>query len=267
MKQETANTWTAGFDFAPGFLPNSTFSLTYYSIDYENRIAQPAADNPFAILVNESEWAPVITRNPSRAQIDAICNNPDYLGSVSACLASSPAAIIDGRLANLASTKTTGLDLQAGDYFSGRWGRVDVGVAGNYVLEFDQAVTDTSPALDIVNTINNPLALRVRGTVEWNRVAPGMPGPGLALAVNYTGGYRNPGSTLAPDVSSWTTLDVRAAYRTREGDGWRSGWEFSINAVNVFNHDPPFVDDLSGYDVYNVQALGRVVSADVSKRW
>src|SRR6185437_7096210 len=138
LKQETANTWMAGFDFAPTFLPNSTFSLTYYSIVYENRIAQPAADDPFAILVNESEWAPVITRNPSRAQIDAVCNRPDYLGSVSACLASSPAAIIDGRLANLASTNTTGLDLQAGGYFSPSWGRVDVGVAGNYVFKFDQ---------------------------------------------------------------------------------------------------------------------------------
>ncbi len=40
-----------------------------------------------------------------------------------------------------------------------------------------------------------------------------------------------------------------------------------MNAVNVLNHAPPFVDDLYGYDVYNVQALGRVVSADVTKRW
>ena len=267
LKQETAKTWTAGLDIAPVFLPNSTFSLTYYSIDYENRIAQPAADNPFAILVDENEWAPVIMRNPSRAQIDAVCNSRDYLGSVATCLASSPAAIIDGRLANLASTKTTGVDLQAVDHFSNSWGRIDVGVTGNYVFKFEQAVTNTSPALDIVDTINNPLALRLRGTAEWNRVAPGMPGLGLTVAVNYTGGYKNPGSTLAPDVSAWTTLDARVSYRTREGGGWLSGLEFSINAVNVLNHDPPFVDDLTGYDAYNVQALGRVVSADVSKRW
>jgi outer membrane receptor protein involved in Fe transport len=267
LKQETANTWTAGFDFAPSFLPSSTFSLTYYSIDYENRIAQPAADNPFAILVNESEWAPVITRNPSRAQIDAVCNSPDYLGSVSACLASSPGAIIDGRLANLASTKTTGLDLQAGDYFRSSLGRVDVGIAGNYVFKFYQSVTDTSPALDIVNTVTNPPALRLRGTVEWSRLAPDRPGLGFTLAVNYSGGYKNPGSTLVPNVSPWTTLDARVVYRTQQDAGWLSGLELSINTVNVFNHDPPFVDEITGYDVYNVQALGRVVSADISKQW
>jgi outer membrane receptor protein involved in Fe transport len=267
LKQETAETWTAGFDLAPLFLPAATFSLTYYSIDYKNRIAQPAADNPFAILVNASEWAPVITRNPSRAQIDAICNSADYQGSVSACLASAPAAIIDGRLANLAAIRTTGIDMQAGDSVSGRWGRIDAGLTANYVLGFDQAVTATSPAVNIADTITNPLALRLRGTMEWNRVGPGMPGPGLSVAVNYTGGYKDPGSTLVPEVSPWVTLDARFVYRTREGGGWLSGMEFSVNAVNVLNHDPPFVDDLFGYDVYNVQALGRVVSADIAKRW
>ena len=267
LKEETAKTWTAGFDLAPTFLPGATFSLTYYSIDYENRIAQPAADNPFAILVNQGEWAPVINRNPSRAQIDGICNSADYFGSVSACLASSTAAIIDDRLANLAATRTTGLDLQAGDTFSGSWGRIDAGVAGNYVFKFDQDVTATSPAVDIVNTINNPLALRLRGTLEWNREAPGMPGSGVSLAVNYTGGYKNPGSTLVPEVSPWTTVDARFVYRTRRGDGWLGGMELSLNAVNVLNHNPPFVDDLTGYDLYNVQAVGRVVSVDISKRW
>jgi len=267
LKQETANTWTAGFDFAPAFLPGSTLSLTYYAIDYEGRIAQPAADDPDAILENENEWAPVINRNPSQAQIDSICNSADYQGSVATCLASSPAAIIDGRLANLAATKTTGLDLQAGDSFSGSLGTMSLGVTGNYVFKFDQAVTGTSPALNIVNTINNPLALRLRGTIAWNRQGPGLPGPGVSLAVNYTGGYKDPGSTLIPNVSPWTTVDVRVLYRTRPSEGLLSGLEFSLNAVNVLNHNPPFVDDFNGYDVYNVQALGRVVAADITKRW
>lgn len=267
LKQETAKTWTAGIDFAPTFLPGATFSLTYYSIDYQNRIAQPAADNPFAILVNENEWAPVITRNPSREEIDAICNSADYQGSVSSCLTSAPAAIVDGRLANLAATDTTGIDLQAADSFTVPWGRIDVGATGNYVFKFDQSVTPFSPAVDIANTITNPLALRMRGTIEWNRQGPGMPGPGFSLAINYTGGYKNPGSTIVPNVSPWTTLDARAAYRTQDSYRWLGGMELSINVVNVLNHDPPFVDDLYGYDVYNVQALGRVVSADISKRW
>lgn len=267
LKQEGAKTWTVGFDFAPNFLLGYTFSLTYYSIDYENRIVQPAADNPLAILANEAEWAPVITRNPSRAQIDAICNSPDYQGSVSTCLDSSPAAIIDGRLANLATTKTTGLDLEAHDSLRGALGTLVLGVTGTYVFNFDQAVAGSSPATNIVNTVSNPLALRLRGTLGWSREGPELPGPGFDLAVNYTGGYKNPGSILVRNVSPWTTVDARVFYRTLPNAGWLRGIEFSLNVVNVFNHDPPFVDDTYGYDIYNLQALGRVVSADVSRRW
>jgi iron complex outermembrane recepter protein len=267
LKQETATTWTAGFDLAPPALPNSTFSLTYYSIDYQDRIVQPAADDPFAILIDAAEWAAVIHRNPSRAQVAAVCNLPDYQGSVSACLASSPAAIIDGRLANLATTRTAGLDMEAHDSFSGAPGTLGAALTANYVFHFDQAVTNTSPATDIVNTISNPLALRLRALLSWNRHGPQLPGPGVDLAVNHTGAYRNPGSALVPDVSSWTTVDVRFVYRTGPQAGWLGGVELSINAVNVLNHDPPFVDDQYGYDSYNVQPLGRVVSAEVSKRW
>ena len=267
LTEETAKTWTAGFDLAPPFLPGSTFSLTYYSIDYVNRIAEPGADNPFAILIDEKEWEAVITRNPTRAQIDAVCNGPYYEGLVSQCLTSSPAAIIDGVLANLSTTQTRGLDVEAHDSLRTALGTVSLDFTGNYVFDFDQAVTDTSPSIDIVNTVANPLALRFRGTVGWSREGPQLPGPAVYLAVNYTGAYKNPGSTLLPDVSSWTTLDLRVLYRTPQGSSWLSGMQFSLNATNLLNHDPPFVDNEGGYDAFNVQALGRVVSVDISKRW
>lgn len=267
LRQETAETWTAGFDLAPPFLLGSTFSLTYYSIEYGNRIAPAGADNPFAVLTEGNEWDAVINRNPTQAQIHAICESPYYQGSVAQCLASSPGVIVSGTLANLSQTRTTGLDAEAHDALSGAAGTVSLDVTANYVLEFDQAVTANTPATNIVNTLTNPLALRLRGTVGWSRQGPALPGPGIDLAVNYTGGYRNPGSVLLPDISSWTTVDLRVVYRTRQGIGWLSGMEFSLNATNVLNEDPPFVDSQYGYDDYNVQPLGRVISADVSKRW
>jgi iron complex outermembrane receptor protein len=157
--------------------------------------------------------------------------------------------------------------VEAHDSLSGALGTLSLDVTGNYVFEFDQAVTDTSPAIDIVNTLGNPLALRLRGTVGWSREGPQLPGPAVDLAVNYTGGYKDPGSTLLPQVSAWTTVDLRVVYRTQQGSGWLSGMEFSLNATNLLNHEPPFVDDENGYDEDNVQPLGRVVSVDISKRW
>jgi hypothetical protein len=267
LKQETAETWTAGFDLAPSLLTGSTFSLTYYSIDYDGRIAQPGADNPFAVLTDQTEWAAVITRNPTRAEITAVCESPYYAQPVSQCLASSPGAIIYGTLANLSTTKTTGLDVEAHDSLSGALGTLSLDVTGNYVFDFDQALTGTSPAVDIVNTVSNPLALRLRGTVGWSRAGPQLPGPAVEVAVNYIGGYKDPGSTFVPNVSPWTTVDLRVLYRTRQDSGWLGGMAFSLNATNLLNHEPPFVDDQIGYDQENVQALGRVVSVDISKRW
>jgi iron complex outermembrane recepter protein len=267
LKQETATTWTAGFDVVPETDPGLKLSLTYYAIDFENQIAAPDAADPFDILIQQNQWAAVITRNPTLAQIAAVCNRPDFQGSVAGCLASSPAAIVDFRLANLGSTRVSGLDLDVHQSVDSRVGRFDFGLNGSYVFHFDQAVTDTSPSVDILNTIGNPLKLRLRATADWNQHHAADSGLGASLAVNFTNGYDDPGSTLLPRIDSLTTVDVQLRYRTRQNAGIWGGMELSLNAVNVFNQSPPFVDDPYGYDTANFQALGRVLSLSLRKKW
>ena len=264
LRQETARTWTAGLDVAPAVGPE--VSLTYYSIHYLNRIEQPGIGDPFGILQHASEWASVITRNPTAAQIAALCESPQLLGTVSSCLASRPAAIVDLRLANLAATRTSGLDLDAHEHFDSRWGHFSFGLQGNYVLRFLQSVAPGSPAVSILDTVANPLALRLRGTAGWSRRGPRQRGWSVHLAVNHTGAYRNPASTKRRSVSAWTSLDVQGGYRMA-GVLQSGATDLSLNVVNVFNHSPPFVDNQFGYDVSNVQALGRVISLDLTERW
>jgi iron complex outermembrane receptor protein len=247
--------------------PDLTFSLTYYSIDYTGQIAQPDAADPFDILTQENQWAGVITRNPTRAQIDAICNRPDFFGSVSNCLASNPTVIVDGRLANLASTQVSGLDLSLHQKIDSGVGRFNFGLQGSYVFHFDQAVTSTSPSVDILNTYGNPLKLRLRATVGWDQHPTEESGLGANLAANFTNAYDNPGSTLLPRIDSLTTIDLQLRYHTPNDSGFLSGMEFGLNAVNVFNQSPPFVDASTGYDVTNFQPLGRVLSLSLRKKW
>ena len=267
LTQETATTWTAGLDLAPESVAGLKVSLTYYAIDYHNRIVQPAADDPFKILVHESEWAAVITRNPTQAQTAAVCNSPDLFGSRADCLSSSPAAIVDMRLANLGATKVNGLDIEAHRSLDSRLGSLGFNLNGSYVLRFARAVTQTSPSTDILNTAGNPLALRVRVGTEWSLHRADLPGPGLSLTINHTGGYRNSASSLMPSVAPWTTVDLQLHYRTPTGDGWWSGTEFVLNGVNVLDRDPPFIDSQYGYDSMNVQPLGRVISLFARKSW
>ncbi len=263
LRQETASTWTAGLDIAPW--RGAQVSLTYYEIDYWNRIEQPASDDPLGILQHQSEWAAVINRNPTAAEIAAICTSQQYIGPVSTCLASRPAAIVDLRLANLATTHTRGIDFEARDHLANRWGHFAFELRGTDVFAFTQAVTPASPAVSILDTVGNPLSLRLRGTLSWSDRGARRPGWAGALSINFTGAYRNPGSTLVPVVPAWTTLDVYLRYRLSPGR--RGQTTVSLNAMNALNHDPPFVDNQFGYDIYNVQALGRVVSLELDQRW
>jgi hypothetical protein len=267
LRQETATTWTAGFDVVPVTDPDLIFSLTYYAINYTGQIAQPAAADPFDILIQENQWAGVITRNPTQAEISAICNRPDFVGSVSSCLASNPAAIVDARLANLASTQVSGLDLNVHQKIDSGVGHFDFGLQGSYVFHFDQAVTSTSPSVDIVNTFGNPMKLRFRATAGWDQHGARDSGFGANVAVNFTNAYDNPGSTLLPRIDSLTTVDLQFRYRTAKGVGFLGGMEFALNAVNVFNQSPPFVDSTYGYDRANFQPHGRVLSLSVRKKW
>jgi iron complex outermembrane receptor protein len=267
LKQETATTWTAGLDVVPAADPELTLSLTYYSIDFTGQIAAPDAADPFGILLQESEWAAVINRNPTRAQIDGICNLPDFATSRASCLTSTPAAIVDFRLANLSSTESSGLDVDVRQRVNSDVGRFDFGLQGTYVFHFDQAVTNTSPSVDILNTYGNPLKLRFRATAGWRQHGAGDSGLGANLAVNFTNAYSNPGSTLLPRIDSLTTLDLRLRYQTPEEAGFLSGVEFALNVVNVLNQSPPFADNENGYDPVNFQPLGRVLSLSVRKKW
>ena len=267
LKQETAKTWTVGLDFVPVADPGLKLSLTYYAIDYEGQITQPAESNPFNILLQEKQWAAIITRNPTQAQIAAVCNRSDFFGSRAACLTSGPAAIVDDRLANLSSTKLTGLDLDIQQTIDTEIGRFDFRLNGSDVFHFDQLITSTSPSTNILNTINNPLKLRFRAFAGWNQSRNGGTGWGASLGVNFTNGYANASSTLLTKIDSLTTFDVQLRYGTRVDAGLWSGLEFTLNAVNVFNQSSPFVDNVNGYDVANFQPLGRVLSLSVRKKW
>jgi iron complex outermembrane receptor protein len=182
-------------------------------------------------------------------------------------LSSTPAAIVDDRVANLATTQTDGLDLNIRQKLSTEVGYFDFGLIGNYVFHFDQAISNTSPGIDILNTYTNPLKFRFRTTAAWDRHLPEESGFGATLAVNFTNSYQNPSSTQLPEINSLTTLDLQLRYHTAENSGWLGGMDFTLNAVNVFNQSPPFADNLYGFDRDNAQPLGRVLGLSVSKKW
>ncbi|HVX90870.1 MAG TPA: TonB-dependent receptor, partial [Candidatus Paceibacterota bacterium] len=267
LKQETARTWTAGIDFAFQSIRDLTLSLTYYSIDYTDRIVSPGLGSPANILLQEDQWASVITRNPSAAAIAAVCDSPYFRGVPSQCKAASVAAIIDFDWRNLAATQVRGIDLKLDDTLDTRYGNFRFALNSGYVLSFEQAVSDTSPMRNVVDTVGNPLAFRFRGSVDWYQHRWDLPGFGASLTIDHSGSYKDVSVLAERDVDAFTSVDLRMSYRTASGAGILSNTEIGLNATNIFNTAPPFVDREDGYDVLNALPYGRVVSFTLQKNW
>src|SRR5205085_9403981 len=69
LKPETATTWSAGFEYAPSFVPGLVATATYFDIDYKNQIN--ALRGTSGILTNPL-YAPFVTLNPSAAEVAAL---------------------------------------------------------------------------------------------------------------------------------------------------------------------------------------------------
>jgi iron complex outermembrane recepter protein len=266
MQEETATTWTAGLDFVPIAVPGLKLSLTYFDVDYEDRIAIPARNEPFEILLHEEQWAAVINRHPTQAQIDAICQRADFVGPGS-CAEAGPSIIIDGRKTNLSETRMRGLDADIGRKWESRIGSLNLQLMGSYIVEFGQRTSATTSIVDVLNTVHNPPALKVRALGGWSQDRTAASGFGASAAINYTRGFRDTQSAVTRKVRPWTTVDLQLSYRSPATSGWPAGMDLMLNAVNVSNTPPPFVDRPDGYDFANAQPIGRTISLEVRKSW
>jgi iron complex outermembrane receptor protein len=266
LKPETARAWTIGADVTLPAAPGFSLSLTYFDIDYQGRI-QPAGPWAGVFLVREKEFASLVTRNPTQAQIDAICSSrkPPLVGG--SCHQPID-VIIDQRFRNITSVRTRGVDVAldySNDTATGKW---VYGLNGTYMVDQQQQITPMAPVVDYVNTVGNPLQVRFAGHVSWSRQHWTV-----QAMVNYTGPYRDPGSVPARSVDSWTTADFNLGYQVDGGQGWLAGTQCNFGIINLFNQRPPFVnqfDPLSGtvgYDAANATVLGRQVSLQLVKRW
>lgn len=267
LEEESSSTWTAGIDITLPAVPQSSLSVTFYSIDYTNRIVLPGLPSPSDILLQEDQWRSVINRNPSQSDIEAVCASPFYLGSVNQCRNTPIAAIVDYHYRNLSSTEVRGLDLNFDQTLETSRGSFRFGLSGSYLFSFEQAASNSSRMVGVADTVGNPLSLRLRGSAEWYQHRWDLPGFGVNLAVDHKGSYEDIDASDAHNVAAFTTVDLRFSYRTSKLEGALGSLEFSLNASNIFDRAPPFIDREDGYDLSNMDPYGRVVSLGIQKNW
>jgi iron complex outermembrane recepter protein len=263
LRPETSRSWTLGADFAWQTVPGISISLTYFNIAYANRItdAQFGQD-----VLNQPAFDWLFTHNVTAAQLSYACTHTAFQGSQQDCLTSGVTTILDNRLRNIALLKTDGIDLIGRANVESPVGRFDFGFNGTYLFKYSQSNTPAGPLDDVVSTQSNPINLRARGSAAWTHL-----GFGVATFLNFENRYRDTASVPNRGISPWTTVDVQLSYETHgEWPGWLGNTQFLLNVQNLFDVDPPFLNNNAvglGYDQENADLYGRMVSFQILERW
>ncbi len=268
LKPETATTWSIGADYTPKQLPNSKFSVTYWSVDYENQVTNYLSN--LNILGQESLFAGtgIIVRNPSAAFVQQLLATYP----VAAGVVPNPVTLfVDGRNFNLGKSLTQGLDFDFSYKMpTDHYGDFGVGLIGTYLTGYKFAITASAPQVNLLNTIQNPIRFRSRGNVNWQK-----DGFGATLFVNYINAYTNNLATPTQTVAGYTTVDLHLSYNTLESTSsrWLNNIRIGLDVTNLFDARPPFVNLASsangtgGYDANLTNPIGRLAGLSISKKW
>ncbi len=260
LQEGTATSWTLGLELISRALDGLSVGLTYFDIDFNGRVQEIASAFPD---ITDPRVAPFVNRNPTPEQRATICSRSEFFGNPADCLAAPIAGIADFRIQNIAISRTRGMDMLGKFEFANSLGDFSLGLNATWLFEFSQAVARSSPVLDLLDTQNNPLELHVRSSLSWSRL-----GFGSTMTLNYADSYHDVASDPNRRVGSWTTFDWRLGYEWDE-EGWLGGSEVSISVQNLFDRDPPFLNNGLGigYDQENADLIGRFIRLHFRKSW
>lgn len=263
---ETATTWSGGFDWRPAAIEGLNLSVSYYKIKYENRIDVA----PGNALAQGQVYANLFIRRPAasdvagtaafNARVAEAFASTDLQNPVEAI--SNINVIVDGRRQNLGALAQDGIDVAVSYTLDTDYGDWRVGLDVAKILSVDRQGAAGLPTVDVLDTIGNPVDLRVRGSLGWR-----MGGWSANAFANYTDSYRNTAITPNVMVDSQATYDLTASY-TFEGEGLTNGVRVSVNAMNVLDSEPPIaLNGTFSWDSQAASAMGRFISFEISKSW
>jgi iron complex outermembrane recepter protein len=269
LSEERGNTKSAGVNFSrPAQNDDSaikaSLDITYYNIQFTGRI-EDELFSPTAL--SDPAYTSVVIRNPSLALRTEICTAGQFVGTLSACETQPIAAILDLRLHNIDNLLTQGIDLHSSVTTPRyRWGTLTWDITGTEILGYSERQSPAVPPVSSLNTLDNPLRLRVRSSLGYKQR-----GWGAVLTINFQNHYRDTLTSPITEISSWTTLDLTARYRFSQDSAFvLRNLEFGITFVNLANHAPPFAENLlndTGWDFANANPFNRMVMAHLRKKW
>ncbi|MFA6232313.1 MAG: TonB-dependent receptor [Rhodanobacter sp.] len=263
LDAERATTWTVSSAFHPEALPGLEAELTWFDIDYTDRVVQPITD--YAHALGNPRYAQFIDYSPTAQGIGGVLDSADafYNFTGKPYDPGDVAAIVYGQYVNVARQRIKGVDLSPSYRFDLQSGRLTIRGSATW-LDSSQQNGVAQSAYDIAGTIFNPAKVKGRLGAVWGQ------GRFVASAfVNYTSGVTD--TVNKRKTASFTTVDTTLHYATGSHGGALSGLDFALSVQNLFNRSPPLYAaaslDAPPYDSTNYSAIGRFLSFSVSKHW
>lgn len=270
LEPETARSLTAGIELAPAAVPGFRFVVTYFDLEFTDRIAlPPAVGGAFAVWNQPDVLAPFINSSPDLALRQAIFASPFLMINISGLTPETVEAIYDNRIDNMAETQMSGVDAAITYQWRTGFGNFGVALSGAHILNNDFQSAVSVPSVSLNDQLGSPVDLRMHGALTWTN------GPfGSALLINHIDSYSNRLVTPEQDLASWTTMDLQLRYSGSAAGGLSAldGFDVTLMATNIGDKRPPRLllpaGPLDpGYDAANANALGRVVSLQLTKSW
>jgi len=263
LAPERATTWALTSVFHPQALPGFQTELTWFNIDYRDRVIQPITD--YAHALARPEYDQFIIRAPSAQAMSGVldASNAFYNFTGRPYDPEDVVAIIYGQYVNVSRQHVRGFDL------SSRY-QLDTD-AGTWVLQGSATWLDSKQqggvgqdAFAISGTLFNPAKFRARAGMAWSR------GGWMASTfLNHVGAVTD--TVRGHGTGSFDTFDATLRYAIEAKAGAMSGVELALSAQNLFDRHPPLyvpgTADAPPYDSTNYSAIGRFVSLSVSKHW
>ncbi|KZC19629.1 TonB-dependent receptor [Rhodanobacter denitrificans] len=262
LRPERARTWSASLAFHPEALPQLETELTWFDIDYTERVLQPITSyNVFGNPI----YADFVHYDPAEAVLtEAVANASNFYNLVGTPYdASKVVAIVDSRYVNAARQRIKGVDLSGAYRFDLGVGRLTVRGSASW-LDSAQALTAAQNPYDLAGTLFYPARLSSRIGAVWQQG-----GFTASLFGNYKSGVTD--TADGRKGASFITFDATLRYDTGVRDDAWSNLALELSAQNLLNRAPPLyaVTSLTytPYDSTNYSAVGRFLSLSVSKHW
>jgi iron complex outermembrane receptor protein len=259
LKPERADTWSAGFDWAPHAVPGLVANLTYYNVKFKDAIGLAPFLSP--TLFTNTNYAGFFTLNPTLAQTQARVGSLAVVGapSIASLYAGplGPYVVIDARRNNLGAVNTDGLDFNLAYTRLTGFGALNASIAGTYTLSRkSQAVAGGPFVDDLKNGVGRTAFVATLGGKSGGFIA--------SASFNYKGGFPILGVAPQTRIGAFKTVDAFLAYDLGE-HGFLKNAMLTLNVDNLFDQDPPWLNSAAAYT--NGSTLGRLVTFGIRTKF